>query len=252
MTDVGRGDDLELRDEDRLPWLEAVDEVDEEQGISAIKLAAYVIAGLIAIGIVIGGIYWWQGRQAINAGGEGELIAAQEGDYKVRPDDPGGMKVEGRGDTQFATSEGAAPKGAIDLDALPEAPVARPGPTVADAAAKAPPRAVAPSAGIVVPASGGRLAPTAPAAQPGRPVRAAPGGALIQLGAFSSEASANQAWGRLSKRFAFLAPLGQAVEKADVAGATVYRLRANAGSSGQARDFCGRLKVGGENCLVVN
>jgi hypothetical protein len=249
MTDIGR-DEMELRDEDRLPWLEPAEDFDEEEGISPAKLAAFVIAGLVAIGIVIGGIYWWQGRQASVAGGEGELIAAQEGDYKVKPDQPGGMAVEGKGDTQFATSAGEAPKGAIDLDALPEAPVERAAPAPA-AQPKAPVQAQA--KGVAkVPESGGRLAPKAPAAQPGAPARAAAGGALIQLGAFSSEASANKAWERLSKRFVFLAPLGKSVASTEVSGATLYRLRANAGSSDQARDFCGRLKVGGENCIVVN
>lgn len=246
MTDIGR-DEMELRDEDRLPWLEAAEEIDEEEGISPMKLVAFVIAGLVAIGIVIGGIYWWQGRQAVQ-GGDGELIAAQEGDYKVKPDQPGGMAVEGKGDTAFATSAGEAPKGAIDLDALPEAPVER----TAQAPAAQPKAQAQVKAVTTVPESGGRLAPRAPAAQPGAPARAAAGGALIQLGAFSSEASANKAWERLSKRFAFLAPLGKSVASTEVSGATLYRLRANAGSSDQARDFCGRLKVGGENCIVVN
>ena len=250
MTDMGR-DEMELRDEDRLPWLEAAEEIDEEEGISPAKLAAFVIAGLVAIGIVIGGIYWWQGRQAVQ-GGDGELIAAPEGDYKVKPDQPGGMAVDGKGDTQFATSAGEAPKGAIDLDALPEAPVERAAARAAQAPAAQPKAQAQAKAVTTVPESGGRLAPRAPAAQPGAPARAAAGGgALIQLGAFSSEAAANKAWERLSKRFAFLAPLGKSVASTEVAGATLYRLRANAGSSDQARDLCGRLKVGGENCIVV-
>jgi SPOR domain len=249
MSDTTR-DEMELRDEDRLPWLEPAEDFDEEEGISPAKLAAFVIAGLVAIGIVIGGIYWWQGRQARAVGGEGELIAAQEGDYKVKPDQPGGMAVEGKGDTQFATSAGEAPKGAIDLDALPEAPVERAAPAPA-AQPKAQPQAQAKGV-AAVPESGGRLAPKAPAAQPGAPARAAAGGALIQLGAFSSESAANKAWERLSKRFAFLGPLTQSVASTQVSGATLYRLCATAASGEQARDFCGRLKVGGENCIVVS
>lgn len=249
MTDTGR-DEMELRDEDRLPWLEPAEDVEEEEGISPAKLVAFVIAGLVAIGIVIGGIYWWQGRQAALMGGEGELIAAQEGDYKVKPDQPGGMTVDGKGDTQFATSAGEAPKGAIDLDALPEAPVER-GAAAPAAQPKAPPAQAKAEAVAPVPESGGRLAAKAPTAQPGAPARAPAGGVLVQLGAFSSEAAANKAWDRLSKRFAFLAPLTKAVESTKVAGATLYRLRAAAGSSEQARDVCGKLKVGGESCIVV-
>ena len=251
MTDTPR-DAMELRDEDRLPWLEPAEEYEAEDGISPLKLAGFVLAGLVAIGLIIGGIYWWQGRQAARSGGEGELIAAQEGDYKVRPDQPGGMTVEGQGDTQFATSEGEAPKGRIDLSALPEAPVET-GPTATDAAApKAAPRPAQAKAVAEVPASSGKLTAKAPTAQPGAPARPAAGGAMIQLGAFSSEAAANQAWARLSRRFAFLAPLGKSVASTDVGGATLYRLRATAADGAQARDLCGRLKVGGENCLVVS
>ncbi len=75
------------------------------------------------------------------SGGEPEMIAAPEGDYKVKPDEPGGMKVEGKGDTAYAASEGADPKGVINVDAAPEAPVTaapkqQPAPTPAPAAPK--------------------------------------------------------------------------------------------------------------------
>jgi hypothetical protein len=40
------------------------------------------------------------------------------------------------------------------------------------------------------------------------------------------------------------------VEPTEVGGSTLYRLRATAGA--QANTLCGRLKVAGESCLVVN
>lgn len=55
--------------------------------------------------------------------GDGRLLMAPAGPYKVRPDAPGGMAVEGRGSSQFAASEGAEPEGRIDLSATPETPV---------------------------------------------------------------------------------------------------------------------------------
>ena len=81
---------------------------------------------------------------------------------------------------------------------------------------------------------------------------AAGSGAVIQLGAFPSEGGANSAWTRIAKRFSYLAPLGKSVERAEVDGKAVWRLRVNAGSNGQARDLCGRLKVAGEPCFVAN
>ena len=92
------GDEYELgpADEDRLPWLEAVEEDEESDGPSPIKLVAAVVIGLLAIGLIVGGLFWLGNR---NQEGTGEVIAAPEGDYKVRPDQPGGMTVEGEGDT---------------------------------------------------------------------------------------------------------------------------------------------------------
>ena len=58
------------------------------------------------------------------APGAGELIAAPDGAYKQKPAEPGGMKVEGQGDAAYAASAGADVNAAIDIAALPEAPVA--------------------------------------------------------------------------------------------------------------------------------
>jgi SPOR domain len=230
MTDV---DNDGVRDEeDRLPWLEAVD--DEDEGVSTGKLAAFLIAALLALGAVIGGVAWLRSHQP-GAQGDGKLIAAAEGDYKVRPDTPGGMKVEGQGDTAFKASEGAAPKGKIDLNATSETPVAGTKmPKLNGPAAPMGKNATAP-----MPANGGKLV-----------AAVARGGGLVQLGAFSSEAKANQTWVSLAKRYAYLAPLGKSVEAAQVGGGTVYRLRANAG--GDAGTVCGKLRVAGESCMVVN
>ena len=234
MTDV-RADDPALDDEDRLPWLEAVDEDERSDGPGAAKLIAFVIIGLVAIGLIVGGLFWMGSRVGQNVGAEGEpeVIAAPEGDYKVKPDDPGGMKVEGEGDTAFATSEGADPKGSINVNAVPETPVT------------APPKAQpAPAPAAPAPKAAPAPAPKAPA-----PAAPAAGGANIQLGAFSSQAGANNAWKALSARFKYLAPLSHSVTSAQVGGKTLYRLRA--GGPG-AKDLCGRLRVAGESCVVVD
>ena len=93
MTDTDR--ELNLQDEDRLPWLEAVETDEDDEGVTGSKLVGLVLAGLLALGVLVGGIWWLRGQQAAGPGGDGTLIAAQEGDYKVKPDEPGGMKVEG-------------------------------------------------------------------------------------------------------------------------------------------------------------
>ena len=56
MTDTDR-EGLELSEEDRLPWLEAVEDADEDEGISPAKLAGGVIGALVALGVVIAGVW---------------------------------------------------------------------------------------------------------------------------------------------------------------------------------------------------
>ena len=240
MSD-GRG----FRSGDRLPWLETV-EADRRASSGAGRIVALVLLGLLVVAGIVWGLYSLQ-----KTGGEtgtGELIAAQEGDYKVKPQDPGGLKVEGEGDSAIAASGGANPNGAIDLRAVPEAPVT--GTRSATPAAKA---SSGPVASTAVPAASAPLAAARPMATPSAPVPGAnSGGALVQLGAFPSESAANTAWSAIARRFAYVAPLGKQVQKATVNGRSVYRLRVNAGSANAASDICGRLRVAGESCFVAN
>jgi hypothetical protein len=237
MSDDTRDEAMELPDEDRLPWLEAVEEDEDEGGPSIAKLIAAILIGLVAIGVIVGGLFWLGNRG--QPGPNGEVIAAPEGDYKQRPENPGGMNVEGEGDTAFAASAGATPQGNLNTDAVPERPVARPpaAPTAPTAAA-APPR---PAPAAIPPA------PSRPAPPPRAP--SAAGGATIQLGAFSSQAGANSAWTNLAGRFRYLAPLAHSVVPAQVSGRTLYRLRA---SGADAASVCRRLQVAGEACSVVS
>jgi hypothetical protein len=73
----------------------------------------------------------------------------------------------------------------------------------------------------------------------------------VQLGAFASEATAARAWDSLKGRFSWLGPVNRSIVAGDVNGRTVYRLRAAAGSASAARDLCSRLRVAGEDCLVM-
>ncbi len=241
---------LDSADEDRLPWLETADD-DYHEGPSALHIALVVAALLAVIAAAILGYQLI--RNARDTSGNGALIAAQEGDYKVKPNDPGGLKVEGEGNSAIATSAGKnAGSGAIDLKAVPEAPVTGQHPR-AGAASTIP--AGGHNAVAQVPVSGGKLiaaAPVAPARAPAAGSGGGGGGSLVQLGAFPSEAVANAAWASFSKRFAYLAPLGKSVQPVAMGGKTLYRLRVNAGSANQAADICGRLKVAGEACLIAN
>ena len=102
--DAGLGPD----DDDRLPWLEAADGFEEDGEVSPARLLVMVLGGLLLIGAVLGGLWWVQNG---GARGKGELIAAQDGDYKVAPKNDGAKTFEGEGDASFSASEGAEPAG---------------------------------------------------------------------------------------------------------------------------------------------
>jgi SPOR domain len=256
MTDTDR--ELSLQDEDRLPWLEAVDNDDDDDGISSGKLMGFLGAALLALAVVIGGVWWLRGQQ--QASGDGTLIAAADGDYKVKPDEVGGMKVEGQGDSAFAASEGAEANAKMGAGAQAEVPVA--GTRVTEVTPPKPAVPATPSATAAV-TTGGKLAtpmPTVPAApvasapRPGFdnapvPAAASAGTGLIQLGAYNSQDSANQAWNALVQRNAFLGSMAKSIVPAAVGGTNFYRLRVTAGA--QSAATCAKLKAAGANCIVV-
>lgn len=243
MTDYDR--DTGRDDEDRLPWLEAVESDEEEEGLSASKLLSFLAVAVIALGLVVGGVSWLRSQSA-GPSGDGTLIAAQEGDYKVKPDEPGGMKVEGQGDASFAASEGAEANGKVDVAAKPEAAVA--GTKIAKAPAAPPVAAGAKAVTTPLAPPAGKL-PAAPAA-PVATITPA-GTSLIQLGAYGSQVGADQTWGQLSGTIPGLATMPKSVAAAAVGGSTVYRLRANAGTAAAATAMCAKVKAAGNPCMVV-
>jgi hypothetical protein len=233
MSDDNRADPTEeeivLADEDRLPWLEAVEEDQDEGGPSVAKLVAAILIGLLAIGVIVGGLYWLGNRG--QSGADNQIITAEKGDYKQVPANPGGMNVSGEGSSSYNASAGGEPRSNLNLNG----PGAAPAPQPQQPAPPAPAPAPAP-------------APT-PAGTPARPAPApapAASGPTIQLGAFSTPAAAENAWRALSGRFRYLAPLGHRVVAGPSAGRTVHRLFA---SGANARDVCNRLRAAGEACI---
>jgi hypothetical protein len=236
MSDDNRANDndrgIEPADEDRLPWLEAVEEDGDSGGPSVVKLVAALVVGLVAIAVIVGGLFWLGNRGQTGTGND--IIIAEKGDYKQRPENPGGMNLSGEGNTSFAASEGQQPRGNLNVNGVAEQP-ARPAPAQPQTGASA-----------LSPQQPARPAP-APQ-QPQRPAPA-PSGPAIQLGAFSSATGANGAWTALAARFRYLAPLSHSVQQAQSGGRTVFRLRASGPDSvGISR----RLQAAGEACTVVN
>lgn len=246
---TGHNDDtIGFAEQERTPWLDPIDDYDDRtDGVSPGRLAALVVGGLVAIGLIVGGLWWWQQN-----GGRprGELIAAADGDYKM-PAEPEKGRFDGEGNVAIAASEGAQTNGRVDPTRLPEQPViappvaVRPAPTPKVTPTRPATTPVRPAA----PAAAGTAAATAAVAPAAAP--AATGGTMIQLGAFANEAAATRAWDSLKGRFTWMATATRTVTPASVGGRTVYRLRTSAGTAAAARDWCGRLRVAGENCIVL-
>ena len=203
---------LDLDDPDRLPWLETADGYEYDDGASPLKVAGLVLGGLALLALIVGGIYYMQRNQTGAEGGNGELIEAQEGDYKVRPEDAGGKSFEGEGDSAFAASEGKKTASKV-------------GSTKASGGSDA-----KSSADGKVPA----------------------GAKFVQLGAYGNAATANEAWGVLSKRFGFLSGVNKRVAQGSgEGGRKVFRLQAITGNASAAQQLCAKLKAAGEDCLIV-
>lgn len=199
MDDELRDQPLGLdADDDRLPWLESVDDAPSTDG-SGGKILGFILMGLVGLSIVLAAIYWLGGSGSAPEG-DGSLIAAPKGEYKVRPKDRQEQKVEGTGDSSFAVSQGEQPTGQL-----------------ADAAGAPPPA----------------------------------GSALVQLGAYTDEASALEGWGKLTQRHEVLSGLNRRIVQATVDGGTVFRLSVVLDTPASANQVCDQLKKAGQNCLVV-
>jgi cell division septation protein DedD len=265
MTDYSR-DRLGPDDEDRLPWLEPVEEEPEEGRTFSSRLIVG-LAALLLIAIVAGIVLWLRSGDKATTG-EGALIKAPDAYYKERPapQAPGtaedeivysaskGNEVESEIDTS-STAETPinVDRAAAPAAAAPTAKPAVPAPTVTRNAPPAAKPTAPPVAATTAPV------PTKPVVEKPRPKPAAPkpaaaaerpvsGGSTIQLGAFSTQAKANAAWKTLSGRFSFLAGLTQSVVPVQSGDKTLYRLRASGGGAG---DICARLRTAGESCSVI-
>lgn len=221
--------DVRSSGDEALPWLEAVDDEDEPPAVSARKMLAALALVLVAVAIIAGTLFWI-GRQD-HGSGPPELIKAEPGPYKVKPENPGGLDVAGDSGTAYATGAGEDSDAQLDTSKLSEVPDAK-DEQVANVAAQEEPAKTAPP-------------PPKPGPEPVAPSEAK--GTVIQLGAYGSTAKAETAWRLLSGRFPEVARLNKVV----VQFSGGYRLRAAASSPAEAQAACRAVTAGGENCFVA-
>ncbi|MCP5395984.1 MAG: SPOR domain-containing protein [Sphingomonadaceae bacterium] len=222
-------EDIELalaEDEDRLPWLESGEYDDEEEGVDTARILGLALLGLLLIGLVLGGFWYFNNRQTDpELVADGSTIEAPPGDYKERPDDPGGKEFEGTGDTSFAVGEGQSREGRL-AQGNSEAPK----PSIGAGEASG-------GAGTAASTAGAQEAP-------------ASGGTGVQVGAFSSRESAVAGWGKLSRQTDKLSGVKYRVVEGQADIGKVYRLQAVAGDTASAQRLCNALKAEGIACQV--
>jgi len=211
-----------------LPWLVPVEDEDEPRGVSATRMIAALVVVILA-GLIVAGTFFWLGRRDTAASGPPVLIKAPPGPYKVKPPNPGGLDISSESQTAFETSAGEDKNSQLDLNKMPETPVAKP--------PKEQPKTLPPNeTKTPVPAQ------TAP-----EPKATGGSGSVVQLGAFANQAQAERAWAALSARFPSVAGLSKMI----VPFSGGIRLRAGAGSAAEAKQVCQTLKAAGENCFVA-
>ncbi|MGN6358304.1 MAG: SPOR domain-containing protein [Novosphingobium sp.] len=207
---------LDLAEEERLPWLESVDD-DDDYGNDSGRLVGFLIGGLVVLAALVGGIWWATHRGEENElQADGSVIEAPKTPYKEAPKDPGGKTFAGTGDTSYAVSAGQTRAPKLDRS------------------------------GEVVATSSDPAKPAAPATQ-------APTGVGVQVGAYTSLATAEAGWTRLSSQHdAVLSGVKHRVVEGKADIGTVYRLQALAADAAGANDLCSRLKAAGVACQVKN
>ena len=212
---------LALDDEVRLPWLEAGDDDDDQfEGRNAGQLIALLVMGVVALAVIGGGIWWaLSHRKDEVLVADGSVLPAPKQPYKEAPKDPGGKTFAGTGDTSFAVAKGQTRPVQLDDSAAPRMPTP------------------APSQAASPPAS-----PAAPEVK----------GVGVQVAAYSSRASAEAGWTRLSGQYELLSGLSHRVVEGTADIGTVYRLQVVPGDAAAAHALCGKLKAAGLACQVKN
>ena len=252
-----------------------------------------LLLALIAVGlyVVVAGKKSSGSSAGVLRAEDAPLIVADPGPYKVAPDSPGGLAVEGTDQTIYAAGTGVETGSTIDPSKAAEEPLDRPtaAPVTGSAPAVAPPKDLLPQLAVAsVPVkapepakpSADPLAPKPkPVAKPDAAAHADPkpvpapvvakaksaplvvapsdkpanGAVSLQLGAFSSADKAEAAWTRITAKHGELGGFDHRVEPLDRAGATLYRLRVRrVGDHETAVALCAKLVAAGDACLVAS
>jgi len=257
--------ELNLTNEDSLPWLEADEEDDRGAGIDTAQMVGF-LALLVAVGLVVVGLVWFVSNR--DSGGaimaDGSTIEAPDGPYKVRPDEAGGKEFPGTGDVAPGVGEGQAPEarmanstgaGTGDQDlGIPMPPIGGSTPSVGggsgSGAGTKPARADGADANAGATAGSSSSSSASPSAKSAPVTASATGGVGVQLAAYNSKSRAEKGWRELQGKSAALKGVKYRIVEGQIDIGTVYRLQAVTSNRSAADSLCRALKKEGLDCQV--
>ncbi|EAQ29251.1 hypothetical protein NAP1_00725 [Erythrobacter sp. NAP1] len=210
--EIEEGDQLDLSDDDSLPWLEAEEEDDAAGGVDTRQVVGFALFMLFLLVVIVGSFWYLGGRQSGSEQvADGSTIEAPDTPIKERPEDPGGKEFDGTGNVAPVVGEGGTREGVMATDD----PVESGSPEEGD-----------------------------------EPAPATASGVGVQLAAYSSRARAEQGWNDITRRTDALSGFRYRIEEGVVDIGTVYRLQAVASDRAAGDALCAALKADGIDCQV--
>jgi cell division septation protein DedD len=227
---------------------------------SGIPWRMLAVAGVLLVVAAAGAGGWWAMRSFGQGGGAVPVVEADPRPFKVRPDDPGGLRVPNQGelilDRPANRAQGTATRNTV---MLPEAEAPNLGGL---RAAVAPPPPVIPPAPVPQPAAEAVAQPVVAEAQPAtaepapEAARFATSGRVqVQLGALNSAEAARAEWDRLSRRapelFEGRSPQILRFDRGE-GQSPLFRLRTGGLPDQEtAAEFCQQIRARGGACVQI-
>ena len=207
--------ELDLSEDDSLPWLEADEEDEGSGGIDTAQIIGFALVLLALLALLVGAIWYFSNRSGdADLVADGSTIEAPEGPIRERPEDPGGREFAGTGNVAPVVGEGGTREGVMNTEG-------NSGSGSENGDSESASAATTSTAGVGV-----------------------------QLAAYSSRARAEQGWNDLRRRTNALDGARYRIEEGTVDIGTVYRLQAVATDRASADQLCAALRADGLDCQV--
>jgi hypothetical protein len=223
---------------------------------SAISWRMLAVAGGLLGVVALGAAGWWA-VGSLGGTGSVPVVEADPRPFKVRPDDPGGLRVPNQSELILERPAQRAQAGQPGRTATvaPGAEAPDLGGLRAAVAPVAPRQVVAEVPEPVAPVPAPTVAPQPVAAPVAPPVARPTGRVQVQLGALTSEDAARAEWDRLSRRapelFQGRTPQIMRLDRGE-GQAPLFRLRTGGLPDQEAAtEFCQQIRARGGACVPV-